>query len=304
MADLPLVSVVIPNYNYQRYLGKAIDSALGQGYPRLEVVVVDDGSTDGSRAVISAYDDRVRPCFQENCGLPAARNRGIERAEGKFLLFLDADDWLLPGGVAALVEGFARFPEAGLVFGDVEFTGDDDHVFARSEYAGERVPFDLLLRENPILVGGTLVRRSALAAVGLFNPAFRQCEDYDLWLRLALGHPICHVARTVARIRSHSEQLSGNVVRQLQWELRIKQALAASVRRPGMRRALGNVHHRLAYEYKEIGDFAGLRAHSLAAVGDYPWRAKYWLYLGASLLPAAWIQRLTAAGSRDWARKR
>lgn len=280
----PLVSVIIPNYNYERYIGKAIESALSQTHSAVEVIVIDDGSTDGSRSVISTYGGQVQTCFQENQGLPAARNSGIQQARGEFLLFLDADDWLLPGGVADLLQGFSQFPDAGIVFGDVEMTRDDESTFAKNTFAESQVAFDFLLRENPIIVSGTLLRKTALIEAGLFNPAFRQCEDYDLWLRIALRYPIHHVGSTVARKRSHDEQLSGNIIRQLNWELRIKEALAATVRVPGVCWALGNVHHRLAYEYKISSNYRGMLFHSKMAFKKYPLRPKHWIYLGASYL--------------------
>jgi glycosyltransferase involved in cell wall biosynthesis len=94
---LPLVSIAIINYNYEDYVGAAIESALAQDYPNVEVIVVDDGSRDGSRAVIEGYGDRVRAFFQENAGQSAASNRGFALSRGEIFFFLDADDRLLPG---------------------------------------------------------------------------------------------------------------------------------------------------------------------------------------------------------------
>jgi glycosyltransferase involved in cell wall biosynthesis len=102
----PLVTIAVNNYNYQRFLGEAIDSALGQSYPRVEVIVVDDGSTDGSREIIAGYGDRVIPILKENGGQASAFNAGFAASKGEIVIFLDADDVLLPETVARVVEAW------------------------------------------------------------------------------------------------------------------------------------------------------------------------------------------------------
>ena len=115
MREDPLVSVVINNYNYGRFLGEAIESALNQTYPRTEVVVVDDGSTDGSREVIAGYGERIIPIFKENGGQASAVNAGFEASTGEVVLFLDADDALLPDLVGRVVSAFLEEPNAAKV---------------------------------------------------------------------------------------------------------------------------------------------------------------------------------------------
>jgi glycosyltransferase involved in cell wall biosynthesis len=284
IASTPLVSVIIPNLNYGRYLKKAIDSALTQAYSNIEVIVVDDGSSDGSGAVIASFGTRIRACFQENMGPSAARNSGIGLAQGDYLLFLDADDWLLPNAVADLVQGFAAFPDSAIVFGDAELTDEDGAVIGMRVCEMTNVPLASLLRRNPILTLTALVRRRSLESAGVFNPLFRHGEDYDLWLRIARRFPVRHVACLVARRRSHGRQLSGDVIRQLHGELAVKEAFASTGPTPETRSALGDVHHRLAYEYKAAADFSAMWSHSKAAVAHHPWRPKHWLYLGAACL--------------------
>ena len=277
MNNFPLVSIVIPSYNYERFVGEAIESALRQTYAAVEVIVVDDGSTDGSRAVISSFGARIKAVFQENLGLPSARNSGIRLAGGEYLLFLDADDWLSPGAAADLLEGFVLFPEAGIVFGDAELTDEKGRGIGRHSSGTERVLYRDMLRGNPILVSEALVRRSILARTGPFDPGLQQCEDYDLWLRASRLFPIHHLDRTVTRIRHHPQQLSQDLAQQLKWELRVKESLAdTSVE---MRRALGNLHHRLAYEYRRLGDRRSWRRHALLAIRFTPAFWKNWVYL-------------------------
>ena len=110
MGDVRRASIIINSYNYARYLGQAIDSALGQTYPHTEVVVVDDGSTDDSRAVLTGYGNRVRAVLKDNGGQASAFNAGLQASRGEVVLFLDSDDALLPKAVARAVE-FFRDPD-------------------------------------------------------------------------------------------------------------------------------------------------------------------------------------------------
>ena len=277
MNNSPLVSIIIPSYNYERFVGEAIESALRQTHTAVEVIVVDDGSTDGSRAVITSFGTRIKKVFQENLGLPSARNSGIRTAGGEYLLFLDADDWLLPGAAADLLQGFSLFPEAGVVFGNATLTDEDGRELGRHSAGTGGVSYQDLLCGNPILVSEALVRKSILASSGLFNPDLRQCEDYDLWLRISRAFPIIHLDRTVTRIRHHSRQLSQDRAQQLKWELRVKESLADPS--ADMRRALGNLHHRLAYEYRRLGDRWNWRRHALQAIRYTPAYWKNWVYL-------------------------
>lgn len=112
----PLVSVIINNYNYGRFLGEAIDSAIKQVYPRLEVIVVDDGSTDNSREVITAYGGRLIPVLKENGGQASAFNAGFQVSRGELVCFLDADDLFLPDKVGEIVKAWRHLPEAVLYY--------------------------------------------------------------------------------------------------------------------------------------------------------------------------------------------
>lgn len=112
----PLVSILINNYNYARYVGDAIDSALGQAYPNVEVIVVDDGSTDSSREVIEGYDDRVIPIFKPNGGQASAMNAGFAASHGDLICLLDADDLFLPNKAAEVVKIFMSQPGVDWVF--------------------------------------------------------------------------------------------------------------------------------------------------------------------------------------------
>src|SRR5215204_5307150 len=123
-ARAPLVSVIIPCYNQAHFLGEAIESVLAQSYPHFEIIVVDDGSTDNTFEVASHYS-KVRLIRQENRGVSRARNAGLRESEGSYVVFLDADDRLLPGALDAGLECFEAHPESAFVDGDYRYIGAD-----------------------------------------------------------------------------------------------------------------------------------------------------------------------------------
>ncbi|MDT8306348.1 MAG: glycosyltransferase [Anaerolineae bacterium] len=204
------VSIIIPAYNQAHYLGEAIRSALGQSYGDVEVIVVDDGSTDGTQAVVEAFDDaRLRYVYQENRGLSAARNTGIRHAHGEYLSYLDSDDRFLPEKLALLLAVLEQRPEVGLVAGQaipVDETGAQN-----GRLFDQPLPVDgrELLLGNPLHVGSVLVRRSWQERAGFFDEQLRSYEDWDMWLRLArLGCEMAWVAQPVSLYRFHADQMT------------------------------------------------------------------------------------------------
>jgi glycosyltransferase involved in cell wall biosynthesis len=184
-----LVSVVIPTFNSAGFLVQAIQSVLAQTYQDFEIIVVDDASTDNTESAIQRFGNRVSYIRQESGGPSAARNRGILQSRGELIAFLDADDLWRPTKLARQVEYMAQHSEAVLVYTD--FTRGPEpgsNNQSRLQAFQQRNPvsaFQGLLLENFIATSTVMVRRSALATSGLFDPALRGSEDLDLWLRLA-----------------------------------------------------------------------------------------------------------------------
>jgi glycosyltransferase involved in cell wall biosynthesis len=207
------VSVVIPAYNAAAFLAEAVRSALAQTLPPLEILVVDDGSTDETAAIARAFGGRVRCLSQENQGLSGARNRGIREARGDLIALLDADDSWLSEKLAAQVEALAGCPKAVACFSRTEYVGQDGAILRRSDVPPlHRLVEDLLL--SCCVIGppsAALIRRSALDAVGLFDPRFSQCADWDMWLRLAEAGPVVYADGVHVRYRVHGANMSKNV---------------------------------------------------------------------------------------------
>lgn len=181
----PVVSVVIRCFNLGAYLAQAIDSALRQTYPRVEVIIVDDGSTDNTERVARGYGERVRYVAQAHSGVSAALNTGTLAATGDWINFLDADDVLLPDMLAASLDR-QRLEDADVVWSGFIWASPDlaDRSWVvQPQIEGE--PFSVLAHGNPFAIQSVVVRRELLAAVGGFDVGLRGCEDWDMWQRLS-----------------------------------------------------------------------------------------------------------------------
>ena len=213
-SGVPLVSVVIPSYNQARYLAEAIESALRQSHPRVEVVVADDGSTDASPAIASRYP--VRLLRHPNAGVSTTRNLALAESTGDFVVFLDADDRLMPDAIAAGVRELAADPAAAFAAGryrHIDPAGAPGEVHSWGDTTGS--VYDRLLRWNIIGMLATVIfRRDALPPVA-FEPSLRSAEDWDLYLRIVRERPVRLHGAIVAEYRRYRESKSANPARML-----------------------------------------------------------------------------------------
>lgn len=203
MTDKPLVSVVVPVYNCQRYLPEAVESALAQTYRPIEVIVVDDGSTDDSADAARRFGLAVRYCWQPHSGPSAARNRGVDLARGGFLSFLDADDLWLESKLMLQMEALDADPALDMVFGHVQ-------QFVSPELAGTG---EVLVRHSTEKLPGyapsaALIRRDAFLRVGPFERHWHVGEFMDWYLRAnERGLKGLMLSEVVVRRRLHSQNL-------------------------------------------------------------------------------------------------
>jgi glycosyltransferase involved in cell wall biosynthesis len=200
----PQVSVVIPCFDQAHFLAEAIESVAAQSRAVAEIVVVDDGSSDNSYAVAGRYPS-VRRLRQANRGVAAARNLGLASSSGEFLVFLDADDRLLPEAIELGVSALAKRPHVALVAGMSRDIGSDGRELGdRRQPLVTQDHYLRLLEDCYIWSGSSIVyRRSALEDVDGFDKSLFAGDDYDLYLRIAFAHPIyCHEA-VVTEYRRH-----------------------------------------------------------------------------------------------------
>jgi glycosyltransferase involved in cell wall biosynthesis len=189
MTSAPLVSVVIPAYNAAWCVGKAIDSVLAQDFQDFEVIVVNDGSTDDTAAVLAGYGDAIRVVHQANGGMSSARNAGISASRGELIAFLDSDDWWLPGKLGSQVELMRARPEVGFSSAAARVEDPDGrllNLWGCSQWSGSFL--EHLFQNNGGIAGGSsalMVRRDVLERVGFYDETLGGVEDADLWIRLA-----------------------------------------------------------------------------------------------------------------------
>jgi glycosyltransferase involved in cell wall biosynthesis len=246
MPEDSLVSVIIPVFNYARFITDALDSVLNQGIP-CEIIVVDDGSTDGLMIALDPFMDRISLLRKPNQGLSAARNAGIERATGRYLLFLDADDILGPGVIKGQIHALESKDGIGVaVCRNYLFstTGTNGLPVPCGEWRRYSKHLDIhLCHFNVGPPAAFLVRRDAVLTAGGFDPTLRACEDHDLWLRLLLaGYPPFAGAPSRVWYRRHPDSMSQDKRNQWRHDLKMHLRIAQYItgRAPGFLDAPGS----------------------------------------------------------------
>lgn len=235
----PLVSIIIPTYNCRRWLGEAIDNAQAQTYPHCEIIVVDDGSTDGTRGWVQArYGNRLRYHWQPNGGVARARNTGLDLAQGDYIQWLDADDRIAPEKVATHVAYLEQHPECAVVYchtlqfdaAQPEKTWD---FAGKSRYTSGDILPDML-DKGFILTNATLVRREWALRAAPFDESLPSNEDWDYWLRMAHAGARFHYlpGEPLAFYRSHGESRSHQHVQHALSGIRILEKLKRAISKP------------------------------------------------------------------------
>lgn len=206
-----MITLIIPTYNYAHFIGEAIESVLAQTYRNFEIIVADDGSTDETSDVVSRFSE-VRYIYQANQGIAAARNAGVRSSQGHFLVFLDADDLLLPNALETGVNSLNDNPACAFVSGHWELISRDKKplptppviCFKENNYRA-------FLDYNYIgTIGQVMFRRSIFATEPGFDASVPGCDDAELYMRIAKDYPVyCH-DQIVVQHRVHGSNTSGN----------------------------------------------------------------------------------------------
>ncbi|MEZ4618577.1 MAG: glycosyltransferase [Caldilineaceae bacterium] len=248
LSSKSLVSVIIPNYNHAQYLSAAIESVLAQDYQPIEIIVVDDGSTDNSRAVVAQFGDKVRPLWQENRGLSAARNTGIHAARGVYIGLLDADDMYEPHFVSTLVAQLEATPTASGIYCGYQFVDQNNRPLPQIEARsiGAEQLHQALADGNFLVPEAMLLRRTCYAQVGPFDEALRACEDWDMWLAVTKAHKVIGTNQILTRHRILSGSMSTDPGRMLHNRLAV---LAKHFGSEPVDAASGNEAQRRAYSH-------------------------------------------------------
>lgn len=212
MKDYPLVSVIISAYNAEKYIKKCIDSALNQAYPCKEIVVCDDGSTDGTSAILGSFGNRIKCIRQENAGQGRGRNNAAVHCQGELLAFLDADDQWLPEKTHLQVDRFKGRSNVGAVYSDMFITrenSDKMRLYASGRMARGSIT-DNLLKESFIGLSSLMVRRDYFVKVGGFSD-HRYCQDYVFLLSLARICEFDYVDKPLVLYLEHANNVTKNL---------------------------------------------------------------------------------------------
>ncbi len=200
--DLPLVSIVIPAYNLSRYLAEAIESVLNQDYRNVELIVLDDGSTDDTRRVLEKYNGRFYWESQKNMGQANTLNKGFRMSKGEILSFLSADDILFPNAASTSVNGFLNNPDAVLTYSDFSLIDPDSSTIRRvrtPKFDYREMLAKFICPPGP----RAFFRRADFESAGRWDSSLKQTMDYDLWLRLGLQGRFLRIPEVLAGYRVH-----------------------------------------------------------------------------------------------------
>lgn len=305
----PLVSVIIPTYNCELYIAETLDSVLNQTFKDVEIIVVDDGSTDRTREIVAAYGQPVRLVAQSNAGVCTARNRGIREAAGRYVCLMDHDDYWFPDKLAEQVQMLRARPETGVVYSSFILW----HRDSGSGKFPEPASFDLAAYPDGIdpefsgwiyhqflldcwmLTSTAMFRREVFDSCGVFDVNLPYSEDWELWLRVSRAYPFIKLRRPTTLYRQHPQQ-GNRMARSTDYRTRLLEQAARQwglCSRDGRCVTRSQFKRQLAIYHAEFG-LGHLRAGNLrfavpALFGAWlaqPLRLKYLAYVPAAL--AGW----------------
>jgi glycosyltransferase involved in cell wall biosynthesis len=252
-----LISIVIPCYNHGKYLPDAIDSVLSQNHKNVEIVVVDDGSTDCTKEVV--YDryagvEPVKYIYQCNQGLSAARNTGIDNSNGKYFVFLDADDWLVDDALTTNISFLRANNLAAFVSGGHIIFNEREHYREERSEKVDGNHYNEMLRRNYIGMHAAVMYQKWVFDEFRFDTKLKASEDYDLYLHVAQKYPVCHHTHPIAVYRFHDSNMSGDIYKMFKYTLLVLQRQKSLLKTNTEKKsfALGNNNWRNFYSMKML----------------------------------------------------
>ena len=292
MNKTELVSIIIPMYNSIKYIDNTIQSALNQTYPNIEIIVVDDGSTDTPETVLNKYKDRIRLIRQENAGLSHARNIGIKNSEAEYLVFLDADDYITLDKIAMEVKVLEKNQEIGWVY-ESSLTIDEnkriirklpDNAIKSTEQPPQGKRFHKLLIRNLMPVNAVMIRKTCLD-VGVFDESLTSYEDWDFWLRVAAKYEVKYINKTLAFVRSRPNSMQRDTIRFHLNKIRVIKKICrlypnlTRQYKQEIKKILASLHIYVGVEYYSKDKFEDASSEFINAIRVYPFQMRSYFYL-------------------------
>jgi glycosyltransferase involved in cell wall biosynthesis len=292
LSRLPAVSVIVATYNRAKLLRETIDSILQQRFHDYELIVVDDGSTDNTRAMLEGLGSRIRYFYQENRGPSAARNAGVRHAVGRWISIQDSDDLCAPNHLECLYGYVKDHPHYGMVFANGGYLGGSKHdretiiPTAKSRRLANRgVQLADLFDKSIVRLQAALISKAAYEAAGGHDENLRICMDLDLAFRLFMNSPVSYVDEVVFFYRKHEGNSSRNEELRLTENIRVIEKLLAQNKTAGALLGEKRVAARLAYRYYRLAKGRrkhGQRSEARSAIRQAsrlrPLAVKYQLY--------------------------
>jgi len=206
----PLVTIYITNYNYRDYIEKSIESVLNQTYSNIELIIIDDGSTDDSKNIINNYEKhkKIYTIFQKNKGLNASNNIALNLARGEYIVRLDADDYFAPQAIEIMVSELERYPEHALVFSDYYHIDIDGNII--EEIKRHNFSIDVTLFDQPAHGACTLIRTKILKLIGGYDEEFNRQDGYDIWLKVIQLYQVRNISLPLFYYRQHPKSITKN----------------------------------------------------------------------------------------------
>jgi len=306
MQNQPLVSVIIPAYNASLYISEAIQSVLEQDYKNIEIIVINDGSTDDTSSILEEFNNNIIIINQENSGAAVARNKGLRAARGEYIAFLDADDVWLPGKLYTQVKYLEDHPDVGMVYCSwSEWYPDDNGKYSLpdnslyqnldsgvdKEHSGWL--YTKLLREPILNTDAVMIRTSIVKEVGFFDETLLRGQDYDYWLRLSRLTQIHKLKAILCLYRIHSKSISNKPHPHNYGYYVLKQNLdrwgnigpdGTTVSKKDIEEVLANISFRFGYMHYLNGDPWLAHKAFRTSIMHQPFRIKSWVYLLLSII--------------------
>lgn len=306
----PRISVIMPCYNARAYVREAIDCVLGQTYPNVELIAVDDGSTDDTCDILREYGSRIRTLEQPNQGPYPARNLGLKHVTGELVAFLDADDYWTKNCLERLANAVVAHPEAALAYcgwQNIGLKGPRGEPYVPPEYEQHDKLERFLRAASPWPIHAALVRKAVLDEVGGFDTHWKTCMDYDLWLRVAVARPIVRVPEVLAFYRHHTEgQITSTQWRQARNVWLVKKnfvagapRLAASLPSKKLRELIDGGLLQRGYDAYWRRDLVSAQKIFRLSVRAGGWRLADLKYLLPALLPSGLYRFLVGRADRS-----
>jgi glycosyltransferase involved in cell wall biosynthesis len=296
------VSIIIPTYNSEEFISEALDSVKNQTFQDFEIIVVDDGSSDSTRAIVKGHPTRPNLVEQKNSGPASARNRGIGLAQGKYVAFLDADDLWCSTKLEKQVARFESDQTLGMVFTE-NYLFDSQGTFLdsldKARLLMRGVVAQNILHHSGVSTPTVMVKKSVLDEVGGFEESLRHAEDDNLWIRITAQYPVALIDESLVGVRDHNrrvtrdtcvslEAVKANVAMlQTKYGPKVSDAIT-----PALNRKLSSICYEFGYGAFEQAEYGVARKAFFEAVRLCPTQMKPYRYLIVSLLPAPCIKGL------------